>query len=112
MSHERDGRRGGGHKDLQVCRQVFDALSLALAEIDDPLIEQLALISVDPAPNAGRVLVTFAAPDGADTDAALERIRELAPELREEVAAEVHRRRAPELTFRIAPPAPVAPVGA
>jgi ribosome-binding factor A len=93
------------HKDLQVCRQVHDALSLALAEVDDPVIDQLALISVEPAPNAGRVLVTFAAPDGVDPDDALERIRELGPELREEVAAEVHRRRAPELVFRIALPA-------
>jgi ribosome-binding factor A len=95
------------HKDLQVCRQVHDVLSLALAEVDDPVIDQLALISVEPAPGAGRVLVTFAAPASVDPDVALERIRELGPELREEVAAEVHRRRAPELVFRIALPAPI-----
>jgi len=100
----RDGGPHGRRKDLQVCRQVFDALSWALAEIDDPVIEELALVSVEPAPGAARVLVTFAAPDGVDPDDALERIRELAPELRAEVAAEVHRKRAPELTFRIAPP--------
>jgi hypothetical protein len=110
MSRKESGGHGGrsvAHKDLQVCRQVFDALSLALAEVDDPVIEQLALISVEPAPSAARVLVTFAVPAAwsvGDVDGAMERIRELGPELREEVAAEVHRRRAPELVFRIALP--------
>jgi ribosome-binding factor A len=109
MSRDERGGHRGRHKDLQVCRQVFDALSLALAEIDDPEIEQLALISVEPAPTAARVVVTFAAPDGCDAAAALERIRELGAELREEVAAEVHRARTPVLVFRIAPPALPAP---
>jgi ribosome-binding factor A len=102
------------HKDLQVCRQVFDALSYALAELDDPVIDALVLVSVTPAPNAARVLVTLAPARGqpvdppldppldqVDLDQALARLREVAPELREEVAAEVARRRVPELVFRI-----------
>jgi ribosome-binding factor A len=92
-----------GHKDLQVCRQVFDALSYALAEVDDPVIAELALVAVDPAPDASRVLVTLAPGGVVDVDDALERIKAIAGELREEVAAEVNRRRIPELTFRIAP---------
>ena len=36
MNEQRGPR---GHKDLQVCRQVFDALSYALAELDDPVAE-------------------------------------------------------------------------
>lgn len=99
-------RRGGNrrHKELQLCRQVFDALTYALAELDDPIIDDLALVSVVPAPTAARVLVTLA-PTRADLDldAAYLRVRELADELREEVAAEVHRRRVPELVFRIEP---------
>lgn len=92
------------HKDRQVCRQVFEALSMALAELDDPMIDDLALAAVDPAPDAKRVLVTLVPtrPD-VDIDAAAARIDELGPELREEVAVEVHRKRVPELTFRIAP---------
>jgi len=93
------------HKDLQVCRQVFDALSLALAEVDDPATDALILAAVEPAPSAARVLVTFvpATRDAAvdDLDAALGRLRELLPELREEVAAEVHRARVPELVLRL-----------
>jgi ribosome-binding factor A len=98
------------HKDRQVCRQVFDALSYALAELGDPVIARLALMSVDPAPDASRVLVTLAPTEGVDIDDAYLRVRAVAAELRAEVAVEVNRRRVPELTFRIAHPgdAPVA----
>lgn len=91
------------HKDRQVCRQVFDALSYALAELDDPVIAGLALVAVDPAPDASRVLVTLAPTESdVDIDDAYLRVRAVAAELRAEVAVEVNRRRVPELTFRIA----------
>jgi ribosome-binding factor A len=99
-SEERGGRRH--HKDLQLCRQVFDALTYALAELDDPMIDELALASVVPAPSSSRVLITLVPTrDDIDPDVALDRVRELADELREEVAAEVNRKRVPELVFRI-----------
>lgn len=101
MKHE----EGGGkrhHKDLQLCRQVFDALTYALAELDDPMIAKLALASVTRAPSSARVLVTLIPMrDDIDPDVMLDRVREHANELREEVAAEVTRKRAPELVFRI-----------
>jgi hypothetical protein len=101
MKHdERGGRRH--HKDLMLCRQVFDALTYALAELDDPMIDELALASVVPAPSSSRVLITLVPTrDDIDPDVALDRVRELADELREEVAAEVTRKRVPELVFRI-----------
>ncbi len=99
---QRDRRGRSGHKDLQVCRQVFDALTYALAELGDPMIDELALASVTPAPNAARVLVTLVpSRDGIDPAAALERLRDAMPDLREEVAAELTRKRVPELVFRI-----------
>jgi len=99
---QRDRRGRSGHKDLQVCRQVFDALAYALAELDDPMIEELSLASVTPAPNAARVLVTLVPTRGGlDPAAALERLRGAMPDLREEVAAELTRKRVPELVFRI-----------
>ena len=105
MHRDAGGRRG--HKDLQVCRQVFDALTYALAELDDPLIDELVLTSVMPAPSAARVVVTLVpAHDQLDCDAALTRLHAAVAELREEVAAEVSRRRVPELVFRIEPRQP------
>lgn len=98
----RDSRGPRGHKDLQVCRQVYDVLALALAEIDDPVIDDLSLASVTPAPNASRVLVTLVPySHSIDRTEALARIAEYADDLREEVAAEVSRRRVPELVFVI-----------
>jgi hypothetical protein len=59
------------------------------------------LASVVPAPSA-RVLVTLLPTcDDLDAEAALARVNEIGGELRAEVAAEVTRRRAPELVFRI-----------
>ena len=98
--------RGGGrrhHKDLQLCRQVFDALTYALVELDDSWIDQLVLASVTPAPSAARLLITLvpSRPD-LDVETALAHLRDADDELREEVAAEITRKRAPELVFRIA----------
>lgn len=98
-----EGRGPRGHKDLQVCRQVFDALAYALAELDDPMIAELALVSVVPAPNASRVQVNFVARSAIDVGEALARLSALAPSLREDVAAEVHRKRVPELVFHVGP---------
>jgi ribosome-binding factor A len=101
MHREVSGGRKRHHKDLQLCRQVFDALTYALADIADPLIDDLVLAEVVPAPTAARVLVTLLAPPELDRDAALTRLTHIAGELRVEVAAELSRRRVPELAFRI-----------
>ena len=101
MKHK-DGGGKRHHKDLQLCRQVFDALTYALAELDDPVIDELALASVVPAPSSARVLVTLVPTrDDINLDVALDHVREHADELREEVAAEVTRKRTPVLVFRV-----------
>ncbi|MCX5746985.1 MAG: hypothetical protein NT062_31330 [Proteobacteria bacterium] len=89
-----------------MCRQVHDALSYALAEVDDPLIDDLVLASVVPAPTASRVEITLvpSRQDGFDFDAALARLHQLEPGLRADVAAEVCRKRVPVLVFRIVHP--------
>lgn len=97
------------HKDRQICRQVYDALGWALADLDDPLLDDLALVAVEPAPDASRVLVSLQSTNPeVDLDAAKERLLEVMGELRAEVAAEITRRRVPELSFQIAA-APVKP---
>jgi len=88
-----------------VCRQVFDALTYAFAELDDPVIDELVLVSVTPAPSAARVQVNLVpAHAGVDRQAALAQLTAVAADLREEVAAEVNRRRVPELVFHLGYP--------
>lgn len=102
MSSRSRGRHG--HKDRQICRQVADAVAWYLADTDDPLLANLLVVQVDPAPSAARVLVTLAAAHGAiDPVEVMSHLRVVADEVREEVAAEVHRRKAPELSFRVIP---------
>jgi hypothetical protein len=104
MSKQSGDRRG--HKDLQLCRQVHDALSYALATLDDPLIDELVLAQVLPAPSSSRVEITLVpARDGLDLDQAHARLIAATPALRAEVAGEITRKRVPELVFRIVHPA-------
>jgi len=57
-----------------------------------------------PAPYASRLLVAVApspAPEAVEVAAVLERLDRVRGRLRTEVAAAVHRRKAPDLTFRV-----------
>jgi ribosome-binding factor A len=83
---------------------VAEALSTAFAGCGDAVLSDLQVVSVVPAPNAGRLLVTVAAsPSGAERDAAVvqEHLRRGAGLLRTEVAAAIHRRKMPELTYQV-----------
>jgi ribosome-binding factor A len=100
----RGGRPAGKRKALQLCREVERTLSAVLAgECDDDLLRDLVVLSVVPAPNAVRLLVTVAlrASAGVPVEEALRRLLRAAGHLRSEVAAAVSRRKAPELAFRV-----------
>ena len=100
MAHRKD-RRGPGRKGLQLCGQVRDALHGILAGMADATLRDLAVVSVEPAPNTGRLLVTVAAPPDADRAAVGGHVGRAAGLIRAEVAAAIHRRHAPELAFRV-----------
>ncbi len=88
-------------KALRLCGQVARAISLALAgEFDDEVLLSLTVVSVDPAPNASRLLVTVTAESG-DPDLILARLNGVRGILRAGVAATVCRKRAPELSFLV-----------
>jgi ribosome-binding factor A len=95
--------RGPGRKVLQLCGQVARTLNGALAESADEVLRDLVVAAVTPAPNSTRLLVTVTASGsaGVDPGVALERLRNAAGRLRAEVAAAVHRRRVPDLSFRL-----------
>ena len=104
--HSRGGRR---HKNLQLCRQVQDALTYALLDFNDSTLDCLTLVSVQPAPSAARLLVMFTMPSNLHSPEELitqrahllATLRAYAADIREEVTAEINRKRAPELVFCI-----------
>jgi ribosome-binding factor A len=94
--------RSPGRKALQLCRQVAEALDAVFAGCGDEVLNGLYVTGVKPNPHAGRLLVTVAATPAAvpvPVARVQERLERAAGMLRSEVAAAVHRRRAPELTF-------------
>jgi ribosome-binding factor A len=100
-------------KALQLCGQVARTLNYVLGgECADELLRSVLVESVQPAPDSSRLLVTVCpAASAATTDpaAVLDHLHRAAGRLRAEVACAIHRKRAPELTFRVVslePPSP------
>jgi len=90
------------HKTLQLCAQVRDALSLAMAgECHDDVLRDLYVDAVEPAPNASRLLVRLVVPARTQIEPAIlyEHLARVGPFLRTIVAREICRKRAPDLTF-------------
>jgi len=96
--------RQTGRKAYQLCGQVRDALGGIFPGLADEVLQNLTVVSVEPAPHTGRLRVTVAVPspaDATDRTAAAEHLDRAAGLIRREVAATVHRRKAPELTFEV-----------
>jgi ribosome-binding factor A len=91
---------------LQLCSQIAETLhSVLQGECDDEVLRDLLVESVEPAPDSTRLLVTVslspAAPERKPVDV-LQRLHHAYGTLRSEVAAAIHRRKTPELMFRLA----------
>lgn len=111
-SFEKNPNRQHDHKTLQLCSQVRDALSLAISgECHDDVLRELYVDTVEPAPNASRLLVRLIIPKHAKVDYAdlYERLAKVGPFLRTIVAKEISRKRTPELTFVAMPESEVQP---
>jgi ribosome-binding factor A len=100
-----DRREGSGkvpnRKALQLCAQVARTLMGAFADCGDDVIRDLCIESVTPAPNASRLLVTVRPLVPLKTAVVLERLEHARAKLRMEAIAAIHRRRAPDLLFRV-----------
>jgi len=95
-------------KALQLSGQVAETLALVLAgECDDDLLRDLLVESVVPFPTSVRLLVTLV-PSVSAGEVSLEqmaqRLEQVRGKLRSEVARSIHRRKAPDLLFRILRP--------
>jgi ribosome-binding factor A len=90
-------------KALQLAAQVERTLVQIFAgEIADDVLGALRIESVVPAPDSGHLHVTLASAEQAPTlDVILEHLQRAAGRLRTEVACAIHRRKAPELHFRV-----------
>ncbi len=93
-------------KTRQLCQQVREALELTLAGSGDEVLRALIVLAVEPAPDSSHLLVLVGpAPRGEPVPKgeALAALRRASGTLRAEVTAAIHRRRAPELSYRYLP---------
>lgn len=99
-------RRGDDRKVRQLCAQAARALQYALGGLcRDPILQQLDVVSVEPAPDARRLrVIVRPCVEGASASEVQERLAQAYPLLRSAVAADVRRRRAPDLLFHVHPP--------
>lgn len=96
-----------GRKTLQLCGQVARTLAQVLPALSDPALRDLLVSGVVPARGKGRLLVTLAPSPSAQPlapEALAEHVARAAGLLRQEVAASIHRRKVPELVFRVEAP--------
>ena len=96
-------------KDLQLCRQVADTLSLALGDCGDDCLRDLHVVRVVPAPDASQLLVIVGSPLGEvppPPDEVLAHLQARSVWLRGEVAHAITRKRAPSLLFEYLATAP------
>ena len=87
-------------KALQLCRQVERTLMVAL---EGDVLRDLTVESVLPAPDSSRLLITlrYHGPQSVATAEIHNALNASHAELRGEIAADIHRRKTPDLTFHI-----------
>jgi ribosome-binding factor A len=94
-------------KTLQLCSQVADALNGLLVDCGDERLQALTVVSVEPAPDASRLLVTVGSTvptANCDRQAVLDSLAKANGRLRAGVAEAITRKRAPQLVFHFAAP--------
>jgi ribosome-binding factor A len=94
-------------KVQQLCKEVERTLGYALPACGDPLLRELTVVAVEPAPDGARLMVTVAAAPStlaAGVDVLMERLRGVRGALRSEIAAAIQRKRTPELAFQVVTP--------
>ena len=91
-------------KVRQLCRQVHQRVDLVLAgELDDPTLDGLWVVEVQPEPGGAALLVTVAAPEHAELEPIRASLDAVRGRLRAEVAAAITRKRTPHLRFAVIP---------
>lgn len=95
-------RRSAEHKDRQLCEQVFQILSYVMSSLEDEVLSSLAVSSVEPGLDSSRLLVTMIAMEPRHSvDEIVEKLAKSRGLLRTEIASGIHRKRTPDLMFRV-----------
>jgi ribosome-binding factor A len=97
-------RKKGGRKTQQLCGQVAEAIHYALSgACNDDVLRVLGVVAVQPAPDESRLLVSLTplVPGPCDPAEVMAHLQRAHAKLRAEVAAGIHRKKVPELTFRV-----------
>jgi ribosome-binding factor A len=94
-------RKKGGRKTQQLCGQVAEALDYALSACNDDMLREMGVVAVQPAPDQSRLLVSVGPtlPGPFDPTLVLAHLQRAQARLRAEVAASIHRKKVPELTY-------------
>ena len=96
-----------GRKSKQLCRQVAETLDMVLSgECRDERLQSLHVISVEPAPDTSRMLVTVESDlptEEFDYAAILAALAAQTGHLRAEVATSINRKKTPSLVFNVVP---------
>ena len=84
---------------------MSNTIEIELASADDPLLQDLRVIHVEPAPDSSRlaIVVSHYGDEPIDPDEVLDALAGATSRFRHEVAHTITRRRAPDLTFRLVP---------
>lgn len=91
-------------KTRQLCEQARRALHMALATHSaGGALDGIFVIEVSAAAGCGRLVVHVAVAAGRSVSDALKELRDRSPQLRAVVAGYISRKRAPELSFVVAP---------
>lgn len=88
-------------KDAQLCAQVREAVSLALASIEDEVLLDLWVIEVVPAPDSSRLAVRLGASPSVDALEVRARLERHAGLIRGEVTSAIHRKKTPHLSYEL-----------
>lgn len=98
------GPAGADTKTIQLCRQVEEAISCALASSTSALLRDLYVVGVEPLRGAAlmRVLVCTGGVQN-DYQRINETLRRARGYLRAEIAQSIHRKRVPTLQFTLVP---------
>ena len=96
--------RAAGWKTGRLCRQVAEALSLALGACGEEVLLDVAVREVVPLEGGAQLRVVVELAPGADPAAALAALARAQGRLRCEVASAIRRKRTPGLVFAVAEP--------